>query len=285
MKRYLSCLRPQEIAVLQGPPLLGAMLALHAATPDRLRAVALLTAGNVCLMAHVFLVNDWSNLHTDLNDANKARDVFTAKGVSRRGLAGLALALLAAGLLLLVPLGADTIGLAALVALLSTLYSVPPFNWKGRPLLNSVAHLSGGVVHFLMGYSLGPRLDLRGALVAGFVALTFAAGHLTQEVRDYDGDARNGIRTNAVVLGKHRAFTASIALFFGSYGLLFLMATLHVLPRGCGWLAGFVAVQTWWSVQAAREGLTFSAVSRLQTRYRLVYAAIGLVVSVAAWAP
>ena len=76
----------------------------------------------------------------------------------------------------------------ASIAALSALYSLPYFHWKGRPLLNSATHLAGGVLHFLLGYSLGNAIDRRGLALATFFALTFAAGHLTQEVRDHQGD-------------------------------------------------------------------------------------------------
>ena len=62
--------------------------------------------------------------------------------------------------------------------MLSTLYSLPWFDWKGRPLLSSAAHLIGGVLHFLLGYSLGGRLDGRGLVIAVFFALIFAAPDL-----------------------------------------------------------------------------------------------------------
>lgn len=283
MTRYVSCLRLQEIAVLQGPPLLGAALALRALPVHRMGTLALLASANACLMAHVFLVNDWANLSGDLNDVNKSDEVFTAKGVSRDGIARFAASLLAAALLLSAALGPRTLALAVAVAMLSALYSLPRFNWKGRPLLNSGAHLGGGIAHFLMGYSLGPHLDRAGALVAAFIAVTFTAGHLTQEVRDYDGDVRNRIRTNAVALGQHRAFVTSVGLFTLSHALLLSLVYVRLLPRACLWMGGGVMLQWWWSWQAARSGLTFESTSMLQTRYRGLYAVIGILVILAVW--
>ena len=65
---------------------------------------------------------------------------------------------------------------------------------KRIPLLSSLPHLLGGLLHFLLGYSLFEPIDGRGVLIALFFALTFTAGHLNQEVRDHEGDQVNGLR-------------------------------------------------------------------------------------------
>src|SRR5918992_4967837 len=56
--RYLSCLRAPEIIVLQGSPLLGAAFALGHASVDHIGPLAIPTIANVCLVAHVFVLND-----------------------------------------------------------------------------------------------------------------------------------------------------------------------------------------------------------------------------------
>src|SRR6185295_12380512 len=199
--RYLSCLRLQEILALQGSPLLGAAFAIRRPAAANVGPLAILIVANVCLVAHIFMLNDWSGLTTDLADPNKAAGVFTARGVGRREIGGLAAGLLALSLLLFSRLGPSTLCLSLAIATLSALYSLPRFNWKGRPLLSSAAHLAGGALHFLLGYSVGNAIDRRGLATASFFALTFAAGHLAQEVRDHQGDVLNGIRTNAVIFG------------------------------------------------------------------------------------
>ncbi len=193
--------------------------------------LAILIAANVCLVAHIFMLNDWSGLTTDLTDPNKTAGVFTARGVGRKEIGGLAAGLLVLSLLLFSRLGPSTLWLSLAIAALSALYSLPRFNWKGRPLLNSAAHLAGGALHFLLGYSLGSAIDRRGLAIATFFALTFAAGHLTQEVRDHQGDVLNAIRTNAVIFGQRRTFAASLALFTLAHALLLLLALQGILPH------------------------------------------------------
>jgi len=243
--------------------------------------LAILTIANVLLVAHIFMLNDWSGLTTDLADPNKAAGVFTVRGVDRKEVGGLTALLLALSLLLFSLLGPGTLCLALAVAVLSALYSLPRFNWKGRPLLSSAAHLAGGVLHFLLGYSLGSAIDLRGIATAIFFALLFAAGHLTQEIRDHQGDVLNAIRTNAVAFGQRRTFAASLVLFTLAHALLLLLALQGTLPRPLAALVALYPIHLCWSLKALAEGLTYASVCRLQARYRALYAIVGLAMVVA----
>ena len=281
--RYLSCLRPQDILVLQGPPLLGAAFAIGRPTVQDLGPLALLMVANVLLVTHIFMLNDWSGLTSDFADPNKTARVFTARGVGRRDIGVLTAGLLIMSLLLFSIAGLIAFGIAAAIATLSALYSLPRFNWKGRPLLNSLAHLAGGMLHFLLGYSLfgtsmAHAIDGRGLAPATFFALIFVAGHLTQEVRDHQGDRLNAIRTNAVVFGQRRAFAASLVLFTLAQALLLLLTLRGILPRPLAALVALFPLQLHWSLQTLREGLTYASVSRLQTRYRVLYAMVGLAI-------
>jgi 4-hydroxybenzoate polyprenyltransferase len=274
--RYLSCLRLQEILVLQGSPLLGVASAIRHPAAENVGLLATLIAANVCLVAHIFMLNDWSGLSTDLADPNKAGSVFTARGVGRREIGGLAAGLLALSLLLFSRLGPSTLCLSLAIATLSALYSLPRFNWKGRPFLSSAAHLAGGTLHFLLGYSLGSAIDGRGLAMATFFALTFTAGHLTQELRDHQGDVLNGIRTNAVAFGQRRTFAASLALFTLAHALLLLLALQGTVPRPLAALAALYPLHLHWSLETLSEGLTYESIRRLQARYRALYAIVGL---------
>ena len=275
-QRYLSCLRPQDILVLQGSPLLGAAFAIRHPAMKDLAPLATLLVANVLLISHVFMLNDWSGLTADLADPNKAAGVFTARGVGRREMGIVTAGLLIASLALFSRLGAITFALAFSIAILSALYSLPRFNWKGKPLLNSATHLSGGTLHFLLGYSIGRAVDTRGVAIAWFFALIFVAGHLTQEIRDHQGDAANAIRTNAVTFGPRRTFAASLTLFALAHVLLLALALRGFLPRPLALLVALFPVQLYWSLRTLREGLTYANISRLQMRYRLLYAMVGL---------
>ena len=80
--RYVACLRAHEVLVLQGSPLLGAAFAIRHVTVEHIGTLATLTIANVCLVAHIFVVNDCANVTTDRFDPTRAAGVFTARGVA-----------------------------------------------------------------------------------------------------------------------------------------------------------------------------------------------------------
>src|SRR5512140_449291 len=92
--RLLSCVRFDEVCVLQGAPLIGAMFSIGTLTLQKAFVLAAVVAGSVSLVAHVFVLNDWSGIHGDLRDPARAGRTFIAKGVSRTELGYFAIALL-----------------------------------------------------------------------------------------------------------------------------------------------------------------------------------------------
>ncbi len=167
------------------------------------------------------------------------------------------------------------LALTLAIAGLSALYSLHRYPAKGVPVLGSLLHLAGGVLHFHLGYSLFRAFGERSLTLSAFFALTFTAGHLTQEVRDYDADLSNGIRTNAVAFGRKGAFLAGLALFTLADALLVVLAACEVVPRVLALVAALLPLHFTWSRQTLRGGLTFEGVCRLRRRYRRLYAVLG----------
>jgi 4-hydroxybenzoate polyprenyltransferase len=104
----------------------------------------------------------------------------------------------------------------------------------------------------------------------------FAGGHLNQEVRDYEGDLLNGIRTSAVVFGRRRTFLASLCIFTAAYATLDGLVALGVLPRLLLLSTIVWLLHVAWSLRALRRGLGFETALWMQRRYRLLFAFIGL---------
>lgn len=275
--RLLSCIRFDEVLVLQGAPLLGAVFALARFTgTDAPALLLLLLLGNALLVAHVFLLNDWSGVQQDLRDPARSAGVFLNRGIQRHEIAGLLVALLLASLAVFGRLGSTTLVLGLVIATSSALYSLPPLSLKGVPLANSLLHLVTGLLHFLLGYSIFHGVDGRGVQIGLFFATIFSAGHLAQEVRDFAADRANGIHTNAVQFGPRRCFMASFALFTFANGLLVALALRGSVPRGIALVPALYPLHLYWTLQTLREGLTFASVRRLQRRYRVLYAGIGI---------
>jgi 4-hydroxybenzoate polyprenyltransferase len=154
---------------------------------------------------------------------------------------------------------------------------------KGLPVLNSVLHLAGGTLHFLLGYATFAAVDERGIAIGCFFALVFAAGHLTHEVRDCEGDLLNGTRTNAVVFGRTQSFVAGLILFTATYALLVTLAACGAVPRVLVLAAALYPVHLLASLRAMGAGLSFVSLRRLQTCYRLLYAVIGIMMVLSVW--
>lgn len=276
LARLLSCIRLDEVCVLQGAPLFGAVLAPGPLTAERLAAIAILVLGNLFLMAHVFVFNDWSGIEGDVSDPQRAPRTFRARGESAARIGLLAAALLALSLLVFGMLGGAVLALALVIAVLSLVYSVPRLHGKGIPVVNSALHLLGGSAHFLLGYAAVAPVTWQGVAVGAHFGIVFAAGHLTHEARDHDGDRSNGIRTNAVAFGPRRAFAASLVLFTLAYWLLALLALAGLVPRILVFAPLLWLVHLAFAWQAYRRGLGFVSLALLQARYRQIHAVIGV---------
>ena len=279
--RWLSCIRFDEVAALQATPLIGAIFSAGSLSGGHVLALAVMMAANVCLVAHVFVLNDWSGIDGDLKDPDRASRTFAAKGLTRTELGYLAGLLLAISLVLFGLLNTRVFLFGAAIAGLSALYSAPALHWKGSPLLNSTLHFVGGSVHFLLGYSAFGAIDTRALVVSCFFGLVFTAGHFTHEAIDHEVDRLNGIRTNAVAFGKARSFSAGLVLFTLSYGFVAALGVLRFVPPALIFAAGLIPVHLLASFQAIRAGLTPQSLRRLQRCYRVLFAIVGIVMIVA----
>jgi 4-hydroxybenzoate polyprenyltransferase len=167
--------------------------------------------------------------------------------------------------------------LGVVVAVLGFFYSHPKLNFKGTPIASSIPHLVGGVFHFLLGYAVFAPIDQRGFFIALFFALTFAAGHLNHEVRDFELDQKNNAHTNAVAFGKRATFVAGLVLFTCAYFCLFLLGWFRFVPRPLSFLAAlFYPLHLFWSLRVLRSQFQSDLVERFQTQYRSLYAVIGI---------
>jgi len=272
--RHFASTRGVEVCVLQASPLLGAWLGGIELTADAMARLALMLLGSTALTAHVFVLNDWAGYRTDARDARRAAEM--PDGVTRAQIAHVALLLLVLAGAVLAALGTPTIFYGAGIAALSVVYSLAPRFGKGTPVAASLNHLLGGVLHFLMGYTLVHALDTTGVILGLFFGLVFAAGHLNQEVRDYESDRANRIGTTAVVFGCRTAFLASFCLFTAAYALIVGLAVAGRVPSimlltGLVWL-----LQAHWSRQALHRGLGAETALWMQQRYRLLFALVGL---------
>jgi 4-hydroxybenzoate polyprenyltransferase len=265
----LRHIRFDEVFVLQGTPLMGALFSIGAITSEKLGVVLLFLVASILLVAHIFTLNDWA----DVAHGVKASD----PQVPSRCLFWFSLGLLIASLILFALLNSRVLVLAIVIAVLGFFYSHPRLNAKGRPIASSLPHLIGGWFHFLLGYAVFSSIDRRGIFVALFFALTFAAGHLNHEVRHFDLDQERNARTNAVAFGRRATFIAGLVFFTCAYLCLFLLGFFaFVRPWFCFLALIFYALHLFWSLRALRSSLHSDLINRFKIQYRFAYAVIGL---------
>lgn len=274
--RHFASTRALEVCALQASPFLGAFLGGYSVERSGAVPLGLLLLGSVALTAHVFVFNDWAGYADDLRDPRRAALVFGRKGITRREVAYAAIMLLVLANLAFAAVGIQALVIGNAIAVLGLLYSCSSFFGKSTPVAASLNHLIGGTLHFLLGYTSAHAFDVQGLAIGLFFGLVFAAGHLNQEVRDYEGDLLNGIRTNAVAFGRRRAFLASLCTFTAAYALLTLLAAFGVLPRLLLWTPLAWLLHLAWSLRALRRGLGFETAVWIQRRYRWLFAFIGL---------
>lgn len=275
--RHFVSTRAVEVLALQASPALGILLGGYRIQQYGIVAPLLLMLGSVALTAHIFVFNDWAGHASDLRDPIRAPHVFSRQGIRRDEVAWLAGVLLLLAILAFALLGPPILLCGAAIAALGFFYSLSSLLGKGTPVASSLNHLTGGTLHFLLGYTLMHSPDVKGLCIGLFFGLVFAAGHLNQEVRDYEGDALNGIRTNAVAFGRRRAFLASMVTFTAAYALLTALAAFDLLPRLLLWSPLAWLLQLSWTLQVLRRELDFATAEWVQRRYRWLFALIGLV--------
>ena len=261
--------------LLQASPILGILLGGFDWDWRVFSRIALLLIGSIALTAQVFIFNDWAGHVSDASDPRRAAQSFA----HRAEVAYLAIALLAVSMAALALVSVSAILFGIGIAGLSVLYSAArPFG-KGKPILASVLHVVGGGFHFLLGYTVSHSIDSGGLAIALFFGLVFAGGHLNQEVRDYEADRCNGIRTTAVVFGRRRAFVASLVIFTAAYALLILLVTRAVLAPLLIWAGLLWPWHLYCSLRTLRGDVGFDAAIWMQRRYRLQFALLGLVMA------
>jgi 4-hydroxybenzoate polyprenyltransferase len=268
-RALLRHIRFDEVFVLQGTPLMGAAFAIGAITTANLETLGVFLIGSILLVAHIFTLNDWADIAHGL----KAPDPL----VSSLRLFWFSIFLLIASLLVFGLIDSRVVILGAIVAALGFFYSHPKLDFKGTPVASSFPHLVGGLFHFLLGYAVFLQIDSRGVMIALFFALTFTAGHLNHEVRDFELDSKTNARTNAVAFGKRRTFIAGLIVFTMAYLCLFLLGWFRFVPRPLAFLALAVyALHLYWSLRVLRRQLDPQIVDRFQFQYRALYAVIGI---------
>jgi len=122
--------------------------------------------------------------------------------------------------------------------LIGSLYSLPPFHLKSRPLWAalSIAFVRGFVANFGLilhfNHEIGPASAVSWPLVVGLTAFFFGFGlviALYKDIPDLVGDKEYDIRTYTVRLGPERVFNAGRLILTATY-IIPILAAVSLLP-------------------------------------------------------
>jgi 4-hydroxybenzoate polyprenyltransferase len=273
--RPLSCIRFGEVILMQGTPWMGIVLSVSKLEPAMIPTLAVFLPAGFLLVAHIWILNDWSDYREDRVAVNNVAQARASK-VARATLLRLSLGSLLCSLALFGLLPLQTLIIAGIITVLGFVYSFPGLRSKGVIGLSSLTHFAGGIFHFLLGYSLFGEMNARALLISLFFALVFTAGHATQEVQDYENDRASGVRTNPVCLGKKPIFLAAFVMFVMAFVYLAYLAVAGIVPVQLGFSALLLPFQAVWTFQVLRGGLTHERLAWLRQRYRAAFALVGL---------
>ncbi len=281
LKTWSSCIRYQDAFVALMPAVVGIIFSLEYLNFETGFKILYCTIGTFFLMVHIFSFNDWADMVADHQDPKKENS-FLTKDITEMEMLSLAVISALASLLIFVFLSRQLFMLAILGIALSTVYSFPNTRFQGKriPFLSSILHMAGSSIAFLLGYALFSKIDARGIYIGFYFSLLFVAGHLMQEVQDFDGDRLNGTRTHAVRFGQGPTFITANVLFTLSYIYIFWLAQTGIVPSVLKYLLLFYPVHIIMVWQVSRNGLDYHNMRQLRDRYRLLYGLIVLIICV-----
>ena len=107
--------------------------------------------------------------------------------------------------------------------------------------------------------------------------MTIAPGGLAAPAAPPPAEARYRSELRAsLLIGQRGTFAASLVFFTLAQALFLVLALRAIVPRPLAALVALYPLQLYWSLKTLGQGLTYSSVTRLQTRYRVFYAVVGL---------
>jgi len=214
MKKIISILksaRSAEVALMIGFPITGTLVAFDSIQDLFSKDILIFILGVFLLCSAVYSFNGWAGTAED----EKNIRLSALKG--KRKFFLLSLIIFIAGFLVVFSTLSSFLVISSIVSFfLWMVYSFPKKGFKYRPILGTLIHFVGQVLHFEMGYSIIKPTDSYSLYVSIYFALLFSAGHINHELIDYEADKETGIQTGAVYFGKKVWAVVSFILFAGA---------------------------------------------------------------------
>jgi len=163
-----------------------------------------------------------------------------------------------------------------MLILFGLMYSIPLPKIKGKniPAISTLLHFATALLVFLLGSITYSVINDRALLIGSYLGLIISAGHMVQEVQDYEGDRLSGDWTNAVRFGPRPVFIFSFLLFSLSFVFLFWLTRIGFLPSIIRFTLLLYPVYIFESINAYQAGLSRNIIKNFRKRYRLLFALI-----------
>ncbi|MBO4711799.1 UbiA family prenyltransferase [bacterium] len=208
LSAFIKSARFAEVSILLGFPMIGLFFAFKSADQLVSIPVFLFAAAIFSLFTAIYAFNGLSGTEDDKHNSRLA----DLAGKRRSFIVTLAVSLVLS-LILFFMIKPVLAAFSAVSFLLWCVYSFPKKGFKYRPVLGTMIHFFGQIIHFLMGYTAIAPLDKGSAAASVYFALLFSAGHINHELIDHDADEKAGTRTGAVRFGVKTWEKLSFALF------------------------------------------------------------------------
>ena len=205
---FIKSARFAEVSILLGFPMIGLFFAFKSEEELVSVPVFLFAAAIFSLFTAIYAFNGLAGTDDDKHNSRRA----DLAGKRRSFIVTLAVSLMLSLVIFffIKPVLALFSGISFL---LWCIYSFPKKGFKYRPVLGTLIHFFGQIIHFLMGYTVLAPLDKGSAAASVYFALLFSAGHINHELIDHDADEKAGTRTGAVCFGVSAWEKVSFALF------------------------------------------------------------------------
>jgi 4-hydroxybenzoate polyprenyltransferase len=278
LKSLLSCIRYREAIIFQTPALMGLAMFLPDVSLRHVINVLLASLGSFLVMASIFAMNDWADIDLDSRNTLKHQNTFLELGINSRQMLGLAVWLAVGGIIVFAALSLLHVWTALGAIAFGLAYSVPVRGMRGKstPIFSSLLHLGGTLLSFLLGALTFTPADSRGLLVAFYPAVLITAGHLVQEVEDFEQDRLAQCQTNAVRFGRKPVFILASLLFGASFLLLYWLVGQGFFPSVIKYTSITYVIYLILAIQVYRKGLTRDGVQHLRHQYRILFALVVL---------
>ncbi len=168
-----------------------------------------------CVMGGVYIVNQIIDRDTDR--INRKLFIISEGHISLKAAYAELAILWTSALILSLKFGLVFLSLIVLSMLLGIMYSVTPFKFKSRPVLDMFANAFGyGLVNCLVGWLIFKPLDCSALVRFLPYVLSIAAVFINTTVVDIEGDKKTGSRTTAIFLGKRNSYILASLLMTGA---------------------------------------------------------------------